>query len=240
MFVVLTFFACPSPSSLGAAFIAPSGFMGQPLKRKVVPHTGLPLVIGAASATPISFYMLSSSPQVTRGREEWCVWKGERQGKLMRDAPKTNPTRVTTIKKYSRVCGATSGAGPDRWLHVLSRAPWLPCRCQRDVPSVGCAQTYSVSPFSPRNPVAPPLISLPPETISSQVAEGNLFPSKPRSAVAVTACRVVDSGNSRWVWVCVLVSGMNGIKRESAEPARLCTCVIACNNETISRTRQIR
>ena len=36
---------------------------------------------------------------------------------------------------------------------------------------------------------------------AAQVAEGNLFPSKPRSAVAVTACRVLDCGKTEFLLI---------------------------------------
>lgn len=35
----------------------------------------------------------------------------------------------------------------------------------------------------------------------SQVAEGNLFPNKPRPAVAVTACRVLESGRTEYLLI---------------------------------------
>lgn len=36
---------------------------------------------------------------------------------------------------------------------------------------------------------------------ATQVAEGNLFPSNPRSAVAVTACRVLDNGTTEFLLI---------------------------------------
>lgn len=37
--------------------------------------------------------------------------------------------------------------------------------------------------------------------LAAQVAEGNLFPNKPRSAVAVTACRVLESGKTEYLLI---------------------------------------
>ena len=36
---------------------------------------------------------------------------------------------------------------------------------------------------------------------AAQVAEGTLFPNKPRSAVAITACRVMEQGRTEWLLI---------------------------------------